>query len=419
MSSKRQLEEAEQRSPVSKKPRASRTPSPSPPPLFVVTASPSAIVEDSHYASFGLGFSYDYAPTASASSSSPLPLATPTLEILGERVETIPSETSTTDEVARGGPGSLLNHLLPTKACFNCSSPDHSLAKCPFRHDSLTISHNRQLFQESTSSSASNFHRLSDPRNNPLLPANEFSSERSRFLSYHDRFNPGVVFREVRDALGLSGQNGFVTEELPWMARISREGYPSGWTWVEGDLDPLQKSRRVIERRRGTEQDWEYDEVETLAIYDADSEHSGDSPADETRKDSTETTTAEDQDGPERQTSPAAAIPLPPDPPPPLPSAPPPPLPPGPPPPPPPPELPAAPVLRQVDYGTHLFDSTRHFLSFSPTRWYESQNREPPLRKELAANERGVQGRANIVGHDGSEPDGEEEMDLGSSDEDA
>ncbi|GAA5894893.1 uncharacterized protein JCM6883_002246 [Sporobolomyces salmoneus] len=406
----KQEKEGKDSPPLTKRPRLSptRSSTPSSPPLFVITASPSAIVDDSHYASFGLGFSYDYASSISNYTS---------LEILGEHTE---STTISESEKEGGGPGSLLNHLLPTKQCFNCSSPDHSLSNCPFRHDPITISQNRQLFQENSSSSASNYHRLSDPRNNPSLPINEFSSESERFLSYHARFRPGSVSNELRTALGLDGggDRGFVTEELPWMGRILREGYPSGWTWFDGELDPLERSRRVIEKRgeeRG-ETVYEFEKIETLEIYDDEEEEErGDiDPVEEQRSGTTEDDL--NLDPPDCKTLPDSSslpVPLPPDPPPPLPSAPPPPLPPDPPPPLPPP---LRSLYRQVRYETHLFDSERHFVSFSPMRWYESLNKDEPERSRTMTIEGG---RERMP--EGGDGNGEEEMNFGgeSSDEDA
>ncbi|GAA5924259.1 uncharacterized protein JCM15063_005584 [Sporobolomyces koalae] len=329
---------------------------------------------------------YDYAPTSPTCRS---------LNILGEtNVLATPVQNETVNS-----PGSLLNHLLPAKACFNCLSPDHSLAACPFRRDGATISANRQAFQAATStgSSSSSYHRLSDLRNNPLLPENA-QSERQRFLSFHDRFRPRTVSNDLRLALGLAprGQS-FTTEELPWMSRIAREGYPSGWTWIDGEQDPHSLSRRVIEQRRQGEHDWTLEEIDLLEVYEQDEV---DSPRSEVIE------PGEDQ----IRRSPEPSLPT--ESPPPLPPGPPPPLPPGPPPPPPPrepPPLPLARIHRQVQYETSLFSSSEHFLSFSPTRYYLSLNREMPEMPAFLEHER----NGIVQGRDGHDRDGEEEMDFG------
>ncbi|GAA6008669.1 hypothetical protein JCM11491_003388 [Sporobolomyces phaffii] len=395
--------------PPTKRTRTSFTPSRSPsPPLFVVTASPSLIVDDSHYASFGLGFSYDYAPTSPTATS---------LSILGERsLPTVKADTN-----REGGPGSLLNHLFPSKQCFNCQSPHHTLSNCPFRHDPFTISQNRERFQQ-TSSPAS-YHRLSDPRNNPSLASNEYASQRQRFLSYHARFRPGHVSDELRSALGFERDGrGYQTEELPWLGRIATEGYPSGWTWrdTEGEVDPASKSREVIERRREGELDWEFGEVDMLEVYDDADEATLDDRVNQEVVQrlggggapvnvGTGARLGEPGQSTATQVLPPPVSPPPPppppDPPPPLPSDPPPPLPPGPPPPLPPSSLSTARILRQADYKTCLFDSRSHFLSFSAQRWYEGLNRDAPARVQDGGRDEGA---------------GEEEMDFGgdSSDDD-
>lgn len=206
------------------------------------------------------------------------------------------------------------------------------------------------------------------------------------------------------------------------MSRILREGYPPGWTWKEGEIDPLEKSRGVIESRRGggeNEEDWEFDEVDMLEIYGHDDQEGID-----------ETIVEENDEQVRRSNSPSTMEalvtpilvpsdpppPLPSSPPPPLPSEPPAPLPPGPPPPPPPLEQEAGRIFRQVYYQTHLFDSNTHFLSFSPTRWYEGLNKDGGYSDRLnGSDEREKDNGGEDGGGDG---DGEEEMDFGSESSD-
>lgn len=187
-----------------------------------------------------------------------------------------------------------------------------------------------------------------------------------------------------------------------------REGYPSGWTWKEGEIDPMRKSLEVIRARREGGDDWEFDEVEVLDVYD-DDEDGG--VVNERGKKEEENGSSDDTKREKLVLPPSTEPPaLPPGSPPPLPPVPPPPLPPNDPPPPPPsyppPPLPEPSVRihRQVRYETSLFDSSRHFLSFSPTRWYESLNREVSERRIV--EEGGQEARER-------EGQGEEEMDFG------
>jgi len=203
------------------------------PPLFLVTSSPSAIVDDSHYASFGLGFSYDYFSSSAS-----------TLEILGERADPPPALDASPDD-AHPPPPTNLNHLLPSRACFNCGSPTHSLRACPFRHDPSAISAARAAYTASRGTTVSSLARLSAG----APPA----STRARLLGFVERFRPGEVSGELRAALGLGGEAGrFETSEWEWVRRMVREGYPRGWTRREGEkgacdgrslsLDVLEKS---------------------------------------------------------------------------------------------------------------------------------------------------------------------------------
>ncbi|GAA6041677.1 hypothetical protein JCM8097_003080 [Rhodosporidiobolus ruineniae] len=251
------------------------------PPLFLLTASPSAIVDDSHYASFGAGFSYDY-HVPSPPSSPTCAAETPSLVILGARRTPTPPLADS----AAPGPGSNLNHLWPTKACFNCLDPSHALNSCPFRHDPSTIASNRERFlaqrhslsllsRSLASSGTGTPKRLAQA----TPAAQNQPSDRTRFLSYLERFRPGIVGPELRDALGLGGEQArYEAGELPWMGSIREHGYPRGWTWGEGEGDPLDRMRdRIVQLTSGGGDDGELsnlDEVDVLEVYGEDDEDS-------------------------------------------------------------------------------------------------------------------------------------------------
>ncbi|BGP29182.1 hypothetical protein JCM10296v2_000920 [Rhodotorula toruloides] len=355
------------------------------PPLFLVTASPSAIVDDSHYASFGLGFSYNYASSSDSQ-----------LHILGE------ARTPSPDPVTAGpgGPGTTLNHLLPSRACFNCGSSDHSLSSCPFHHDREAIAGNRALYA-SRRSVLSLLSRSGTTAPKRLTDGPQPASEWEKFLDYLERFKPGVVSQELRRALGRGTRAGaMTTEEWPWMGRLLEWGYPRGWTMLGGEVDPFTRMRERITAGASEDAVNDLDDVDDLEIYISDENQRSRLYA-------------------SRSDSPSAAPPPPqPPPPPPLfnlpptpprPNSPPPPPPPGtpplPPPSPPPPPLPPAPRIRLVDYHTSLFDSRTHWLAFSAEEWYMSWNRPAPTVTGANGGEHGV-GRA--------EDEGEEEMELSS-----
>ncbi|GAA6062296.1 hypothetical protein JCM10212_004384 [Sporobolomyces blumeae] len=395
----------------------------------------------SHYASFGLGFSYDYLPTSPTMTS---------LTVLGEPDDRSAPENEQGRDRNEPGPGQIVNHLVPTKRCFNCQDPSHSLAQCPFRRDALAIASNRELFQ--SQSSATPHHRLSDVRNNPLDPANA-ESTRSRFLAFHRKFRPGYVSDGLKGALGMGGSDTrYTTEEWPWCGRIRELGYPSGWTWIEGEeMDPLSKSRQVIEARRTGNDDYDWDEIDELEVYD--DERRSPSPAQPNSASSREQVDRGGASQAPSQGETNGSIPSPPSapPPPPPPSAPPPPAPPSL-PPPLPPHPPPLPVIadpparasstststdhptkslsRLVDYRSALFSSSSHFVSFSPERYYRSFSRDDCSGRRDAKRGDHVDGngRAKQTGSDGSElgqrpiesddvidqDEGEEEMDLAS-----
>ncbi|GAA5849694.1 hypothetical protein JCM9279_001981 [Rhodotorula babjevae] len=375
------------------------------PPLFLVTASPSAIVDDSHYASFGLGFSYDYYSSSAS-----------TLEILGEHADPPPQALDTSlDDDVHPPPPTNLNHLLPQRACFNCGSPTHSLRDCPFRHDPSAISAARAAYTASRGTLASSLPRLS--------AGAPVASTRTRLLALVERFRPGEVSGELRSALGLGGEAGrYETSELEWVRRMVREGYPRGWARREGEKDPLTLMRErvlYVTQAEADEEVTDLDDVDDLAVFGADELDALASPSSHASATPTPTTTLRSPTAP----APPSAPPPPPppdDPPPPPPSSPPPPPPPLD-PPPPPPLSPLPRLLHLVDYRTHLFDSRTHWVAWRADDAHEALARVPPSqelvrrRVEERARAREVceRERERVQVEEARGDDGEEEMDLG------
>ncbi|GAA6020460.1 hypothetical protein JCM8202_000079 [Rhodotorula sphaerocarpa] len=318
---------------------SSTSSTPEEPPLFLVTASPSAIVEDSHYFSFGHGFSYEYYLPEPPSFTSLPPAAI--LVPLGETGDLDSNQVSPT----KGD----LNHIRPGATCFNCGSPGHSLSGCPFSRDGATVAANRERYRSEKADLSATC--TSDPRRLTDGRQAETSAHR-RFLDDAERFRPGLVSADLRSALEHDRSEGrYITREWPWMYRMLEYGYPRGWTVLPEDRDPFelmrQHIRRIAAEFGGPEDLDTLDDVDDLAIY------GGDDPIPVPRQDPTQATTSvslaaksaepplvdppsdlrlPSGPGPPR-TAACSPPPLPPDPPPPLPPDLPPPLPPGPPPP--------------------------------------------------------------------------------------
>ncbi|GAA5997131.1 Mgp12p [Rhodotorula paludigena] len=366
-----------------------RTASPEPsrprsasPPLYLETASPSAIVDDSHYASFGLGFSYDY---FSSSLSSHLP-------ILGEARTPSPPPS----DVAAP---TNLNHLIPPRTCFNCLSPDHSLQSCPFRHDPISIAAHRASYHAQRASALSSTRATSGSGTPQRLTAGPSApSARSRALECWARFRPGVVGPELRAA--VAGERAFETDEWEWVRRIWTFGYPRGWTMEEGGIDPFTRMRERILALTQDEADDEIenlDDVDDLEIYGVGGASALPDSASRTLAAPLPIAAPEPAVSPPCASPSASCTPPPPPPaelppPPPPPSDPPPPPPSSPPPAPPQSAPPPLPLVRLADYRTPLFSSSTHFVAPSRAETWEAMHealaRVPPPR-DLVERRRG------------------------------
>lgn len=155
--------------------------------LFEISTERNLISDDSHYTDFGHGYSYDYISTTSS-----------TISILGVPTSPPPTESS-------------------TRKCFNCNSPDHISSSCPLPRDPTAIAKNRTAFNDANPSMAGETTKLGSV------------SERERRLAFVERFEPGIVSEELREAMRWGHA------EWPWLSRIAIWGYPPGWIIKEGD----------------------------------------------------------------------------------------------------------------------------------------------------------------------------------------
>ncbi|KAI0636442.1 hypothetical protein C8Q77DRAFT_1092766 [Trametes polyzona] len=114
--------------------------------------------------------------------------------------------------------------------CFNCGEPGHIVSDCDQQIDRALIALSRQMF---------NFYRGSS--GGPTRRIHEVALWQEQRLRWLDEFEPGEIRGALlRDALGLRDDNP--GEEVPWLRRMARWGYPPGWV---GSHDPRE---RVWER---------------------------------------------------------------------------------------------------------------------------------------------------------------------------
>ncbi|KAH0827109.1 hypothetical protein J3R83DRAFT_4796 [Lanmaoa asiatica] len=120
------------------------------------------------------------------------------------------------------------------RLCFNCGSPDHTVASCPEPIDRQLVSLSRQLF---------NFLHpdLVGPETTRFYVAEGWKQQRLEWLRSYE---PGVIRGPLlRDALGL--QEGDPGNTVEWLRNMAYWGYPPGWV---GCRDPMQLAySRILE----------------------------------------------------------------------------------------------------------------------------------------------------------------------------
>ncbi|KAL7414740.1 hypothetical protein BDY24DRAFT_16410 [Mrakia frigida] len=147
------------------------------------------------------------------------------------------------------------------RLCFNCSSPSHALSDCPQPHDRLAIQAGRQLYQtlkdqalasqaleDQYASSSSSSDDSDDEEEHVKAFSGRFwdaDVEEAIRLEYLERFKPGVLSEELKEALGGGEEEGRSSEIGSWIwDGMSRWGYPPGWLSAE---DPKENARRIIQ----------------------------------------------------------------------------------------------------------------------------------------------------------------------------
>ncbi|KAM0751707.1 hypothetical protein T439DRAFT_216916 [Meredithblackwellia eburnea MCA 4105] len=214
--------------PPKKRPRLSPSPStsqsPDPPPFYIDT-QPAPYLGTQHL--------YDYVST---------PETATTLPVLGEPLD------PPAPHLSSGG-----------RACFNCGSPDHVSGSCPLPRDPARIAENRLAFQEQTAT-AGEGGRLGA------------LSERMRMMGFADRFKPGEVSDELREALGFGrgGYRGPAIVDYPWFWNMREWGYPPGWEIEIGS----EETKDIVSRKIGRDLDWA--NVDLLNVYETRAEADAD-----------------------------------------------------------------------------------------------------------------------------------------------
>eukprot|EP00062_Callorhinchus_milii_P016663 gi/632968212/ref/XP_007900403.1/ PREDICTED: zinc finger CCHC domain-containing protein 8 [Callorhinchus milii] len=94
----------------------------------------------------------------------------------------------------------------PKACCFNCGSTEHQLKDCPKPRDLARISEKRKEFMTMVSDSPH--------------PNSQHRYHEEKF----DKFKPGVISDELKDALGMTDEN-----LPPFIYRMRQLGYPPGW----------------------------------------------------------------------------------------------------------------------------------------------------------------------------------------------
>lgn len=96
--------------------------------------------------------------------------------------------------------------IRPSRACWNCDSPDHELFGCPNPPDHAHIAQNRQAFLDQRVASGIQ----NTMRNTRLHDAEASRSQRLNFIA---RFRAGSVSPDLREAIGFSEH----APDFPWL----------------------------------------------------------------------------------------------------------------------------------------------------------------------------------------------------------
>ena len=122
--------------------------------------------------------------------------------------------------------------------CFNCGSLSHSVAAClePMNRPLIELSRQMFLFYRDLNKT---FQQLNLGF---MERVHIVEMRKQQALDFLDFFEPGEIKGpELRNALGLDGENGHDGE---WLKNMALWGYPPGWV---GERDPRYEVSKIIE----------------------------------------------------------------------------------------------------------------------------------------------------------------------------
>ncbi|KAK8864293.1 hypothetical protein IAR55_001539 [Kwoniella newhampshirensis] len=173
------------------------------------------------------------------------------------------------------------NDHISNQQCWNCLKYGHSVANCPEprNHAQIQISRETFLYQKGYAMPESAI-----PTLETYLLMRVTSEEKQRRLKLLDRFRPGRISEDLKDAVcevGLVEEDGGELddadllvnqvmrrrEQWDWVKGIARWGYPPGW--IAGK-DPIEEVRRRIDLLQEYDSPFENAENDTddlLNIY--------------------------------------------------------------------------------------------------------------------------------------------------------
>ncbi|KIK92313.1 hypothetical protein PAXRUDRAFT_830072 [Paxillus rubicundulus Ve08.2h10] len=140
------------------------------------------------------------------------------------------------DRISDAVLGQIVDESVPSfetdlRRCFNCGSPEHSVASCPDPVDRQLVALSRQLF---------NFlHPDAGQGKSRFYITEGWKQQRLEWL---ESYEPGAIRGPLlRNALGL--QQGDPGDSVEWLRNMAYWGYPPGWV---GQQDPKDLVRSRI-----------------------------------------------------------------------------------------------------------------------------------------------------------------------------
>ncbi|KAF8517508.1 hypothetical protein BU17DRAFT_91635 [Hysterangium stoloniferum] len=112
-----------------------------------------------------------------------------------------------------------LRHVASENRCFNCGSPDHTVAKCEEPLNRPLVGLSRAMFEFFRNTQGGEPGRL-----------HEYEERKTARVHCLQSFRPGAISSALlRDALGLNLDDKDQAGRVPWLWNMLEWGYPPGW----------------------------------------------------------------------------------------------------------------------------------------------------------------------------------------------